>query len=287
MRPKRTSKASRRMRGFAMLRPMRRRFAVALLTSLAMISCATASRETGFLHRSVTIGSSTFPYVVYVPRDWTAARRWPVVLFLHGAGERGDDGLLPTQVGLGTAVRTNPDRIPAIVVFPQAPPGTQWIGAPADAAMLAVERSVEEFSGDGNRVYLTGLSLGGYGVWHLALAHPRRFAALVPVCGGIVPAGSAQSVRQSPLTTGAADPYAFVASRLRHHPVWIFHGADDTVVLPSESRRMADALRSEGAAVRHTEYAGVGHDAWDRAYAGDELWTWLLGQRREPGNAGR
>ena len=256
-----------------------RRLALCLAMSIPMISCATAKTETGFLHRNVAAGSATFPYMVYVPRDWTPTREWPVILFLHGAGERGSDGLRPTQVGLGAALRVAPERIPAIVVFPQAPPDERWIGAPAEAAMRALDRSIQEFSGDERRVYLTGLSLGGYGVWHLALANPGRFAALVPVCGGIVPAGSATSVRQSPLTAVAADPYAFTAERLRSVPSWIFHGADDTVVLPAESRKMHDALRAADAPVRYTEYEGVGHNSWDRAYGEEELWTWLFAQQ--------
>jgi predicted peptidase len=246
-----------------------------------MISCATAPPDTGFLHRSVTVGSTAYPYMVYVPRDWTPSKRWPVILFLHGSGERGSGGLLPTQVGVGTTLRTTPGRVPAIVVFPQALPDERWIGAPAEAAMRALDRSIAEFSGDGQRVYATGLSLGGYGVWHLALAYPDRFAALVPVCGGIVPAGSATSVRQSPLTASASDPYAFVAQRLRDVPVWIFHGAEDTAVLPSESRKMAAALRDAQGSVRYTEYEGVGHNSWDRAYTGEELWAWLFEQKRD------
>jgi predicted peptidase len=259
---------------------MLHRLALCLIASMLSTSCSTTTPDTGFLDRSITIGSSTFPYVVYVPREWNASKKWPVVLFLHGSGERGVDGLRPTQVGLGAALRTMPDRLPAIVIFPQAPPGTQWIGAPAEAAMQALDRSIHEFSGDAHRVYLTGLSLGGYGVWHLALAHPDRFAALAPVCGGIVPAGSATSVRQSPLTIAAADPYAFTAERLRHLPTWIFHGADDTVVLPSESRKMHEVLRLQNAPVRYTEYEAVGHNAWDRAYAEPELWAWLFEQQR-------
>lgn len=235
---------------------------------------------TGFLDRSVMIGGSSYPYVVYVPRGWSRDRAWPLVLFLHGAGERGSDGQRPVQVGLGSAIRSAPERFPALVVFPQAPMDGRWIGDPADAAMAALEAAVREFGGDSERVYLTGLSMGGFGTWHLALAHRDVFAALVPVCGGIVPHGSATSVRQSPLTMGESDPYAFTARRLRHLPVWMFHGGDDTVIEASESRKMRDALRAVGAGVRYTEYEGVGHNAWDRAYGEAELWAWVFAQRR-------
>lgn len=219
------------------------------------------------------------PYAVYVPRDWTPATNWPVILFLHGAGERGRDGRRQTQIGVAAAIRSMPEKIPAVVVFPQAPEDACWIGEPAEGTMEALRQATAEFHGDVSRTYLTGLSLGGFGTWHLALAHPQTFAALVAVCGGIVPHGTATSVRQSPLTAPAADPYAFVAAQLRDTPAWLFHGADDTVILPSESQKMFAALRAAGADVRYTEYAGVGHNSWERAYAEKELWRWLFRQR--------
>jgi len=236
--------------------------------------------ETSFVNRPVTLNGNEYPVAVFVPNGWTAARKWPVVLFLHGAGERGTDGVRPTEVGLSRALREHPERFPAIVVLPQAPPDQRWMGETADAAMRALDDAIREFSGDPDRVSLTGLSLGGFGVWHLALSHPDRFAALVPVCAGIVPNGTATSVRQSPLTMDHADPYAFTAARLRHVPVWMFHGADDTVIVPSESRKMAQALRDADGNVRHVEYEGVGHDAWNRAYGEEELWSWLFAQKR-------
>ena len=241
-----------------------------------MFQCESVPRtETGFLDRS----ARGMPYVVYVPRGWTAATSWPVILLLHGAGERGTDGHRQTQIGAAAAIRSMPEEIPAVVVFPQAPEDACWIGEPAEMAMDALRQAAAEFHGDAFRTYLTGLSLGGFGTWHLALAHPRTFAALVPVCGGIVPHGSATSVRQSPLTKAVGDPYAFVAAQLRDTPAWLFHGADDTVILPSESRQMFAALRAAGADVRYTEYKGVAHNSWERAYAEKEMWRWLFRQR--------
>lgn len=202
-----------------------------------------------------------------------------VILFLHGAGERGTDGIRQKETGLGPALRKHP--VDAIVVYPQLPPDAQWLGKNADVAMQSLDDAIRDFDGDPRRVYLTGMSLGGYGVWHLALAHPDRFAALVPVCGGIAPAGSAESVRQSPLTEYALDPYGFTARALRDIPIWMFHGADDTVIEPGESRRMHEALLREHAKdVRYTEYEGVGHNAWTRAYAEPALWRWLFEQRQ-------
>jgi predicted peptidase len=218
-------------------------------------------------------------YVVYVPRDFDAARSWPVILFLHGAGERGTDGLRATQIGVGAAIRADRDRVPAIVVFPQAPPGTCWLGEPADAAMAALHAAIDEFSGDRARLYLTGLSMGGYGVYHLALAHPGVFAALVVVCGGLLPHATTTAVQQSPLTMGAPDPYAFTAHALRALPLRLFHGELDPVIPVDESRRMTAALRKEGADVGYVEYAGVAHNAWERAYGDAGLWEWLFTRR--------
>jgi predicted peptidase len=164
-------------------------------------------------------------------------------------------------------------------VFPQAPPDGRWLGDPAGAAMAAFDKTVAELNGDRERLYLTGLSMGGYGSYHLALAHPGRFAALVVVCGGLLPHESTTAVRQSPLTMGAADPYAWTARMLGKTPIWIFHGEIDGVIPVTEGRKMAEELRRGGGNVRYTEYAGVGHNAWERAYKEEELWTWLFRQR--------
>src|SRR5437763_16914206 len=114
-------------------------------------------RETGFLNRSLKMHGREFRYVVYVPREFDRARKWPVILFLHGAGERGSDGLQPTQVGIGSAIRFDASRVPAIVVFPQVPKDERWIGEPADAAIAALDRSIREFRGDRARTYVTGM----------------------------------------------------------------------------------------------------------------------------------
>jgi predicted peptidase len=133
------------------------------------------------------IDGTSYPYQVYVPPDYTESRRWPVILFLHGSGERGTDGLLQTQVGLGDALRRLPDRYPAIVVFPQAPLDVRWPGKAAKIALESLARTEKQFRCDRERVYLTGISMGGNGAWYLAYRHPERFAAVVPVCGWFLP----------------------------------------------------------------------------------------------------
>jgi predicted peptidase len=172
--------------------------------------------------------------------------------------------------------------VPAIVVFPQAPADTRWLDEPADAALAALDHAMAEFHGDPSRVYLTGLSMGGYGTWHLAIAQPKRWAALVVVCGGLFPHPTTTAVQQSPLNAGAADPYAFTAHAVRDLPIRIFHGTDDTVIPVDESRKMHDALVKEAAPdVQYTEYPGVGHNAWDKAYGEGGMWEWLFRQVRK------
>jgi predicted peptidase len=241
-----------------------------------------AIQETGFLDRAVTVGARTYRYQVYLPADFDRSRSWPVALFLHGSGERGDDGMRATQVGLAAGIRWDRARAPLVAVFPQCPADSTWLGEPGEAALAALDRTVEEFGGDPDRVYLTGLSMGGYGTWQLAFEHPGKFAALVPVCGGLLAHPSAATVRPMPAILDEADPFANVAARLRGLPVWVFHGAQDPVIPVEESRRMVAALRDAGADVRYTEYPEAGHACWDQAYGDPELWKWLLARKRHP-----
>jgi predicted peptidase len=236
-----------------------------------------AQQETGFLNRTVSIGGKPLRYQVYVPFDYTPAKEWPVILFLHGAGERGTDGLQQTQVGLGTAIRQNAGWFPAIVVLPQAPPGGIWAGSVADGALAALEQSIGEFHGDRTRLYLTGLSMGGYGAWTLALWHPTMFAAIVAVCGGLRPPSH---FKQLGVPLSDPDPYAGVAQRLAGTPAWLFHGAADSVIPVTESRRIHAAFEKAGSPIKYTEYPGVGHNSWDPAFSDPMLWEWLFVQRR-------
>jgi predicted peptidase len=246
--------------------------------ALAVVTIPVAAQqETGFLNRAVTIGGKPVRYQVYVPFDYTPAKNWPVILFLHGAGERGTDGLRQTQVGLGTAIRENARWFPAIVVLPQAPPGKIWGGGVGEGALAALEQSIGEFHGDRTRLYLTGISMGGYGAWTLALYHPTMFAAIVAVCGGVLPP---VHFKQLGVPLSDPDPYAGVAQRLAGTPAWLFHGAADSVVPVTESRRLHAAFEKAGSRVNYTEYPGVGHNSWDPAFSDSKLWEWLFVQRR-------
>jgi len=237
--------------------------------------------ETGFLDRAVTIAGQTYRYQVYVPADYVtkAGARWPVILFLHGAGERGTDGLVQTNVGLGPAIRRAPGRFPAIVVFPQVPPDSQWVGTPAEAALAALAQTTKEFRTDPARVYLTGLSMGGHGTWYLAYRHPELFAGVAPICGWVADMDRFRgSVPVVPAESGAALPA--LARRLGKLPIWIFHGEVDEAVPVSGSREPAAALRAASADMRYTEFLGLNHNVWDGVYASEEFTRWLFAQRR-------
>jgi predicted peptidase len=255
------------------------------LVALAIPACATAcagaprddrpGQPTGFLDRTVAYQGAPYRYQVYVPPTHSPDRAWPVILFLHGAGERGTDGLRPTHTGLAGTIRWQREWFPAVVVFPQvAWPDSFWAGAAEAIALQALDAAVAEFHGDPDRIYLTGLSMGGFGTWRTAAEHPDRFAAIVVAAGGL----------PDPLPVGApaavADPHGYVASRVRDVPAWIFHGAADSATL-ADTRLLVAALRHLEADVRYTEYAAAGHDeSWQRAFDDPELWQWVFGQRR-------
>ena len=234
-----------------------------------------AAVQTGFLDRSIVHEGVRYPYQVYVPSNYDAARAWPGVLFLHGAGERGADGLLQTAVGIAPAIRRYPERFPAIVVMPQAPRDSFWAGAPGDAALGALDHACEEYSVDRDRVYLTGLSMGGHGSWIIGYQHAARFAAMLVICGFV----GDRPNRPSVVPSGEGTPYERVAARLRHMPIWIVHGEADEAVPVVESRQMADALRAAGAAIHYTELPGTNHDAWTPAYGSVAVVSWLFAQR--------
>lgn len=190
--------------------------------------------------------------------------RWPLVLFLHGAGERGEDLALVAQHGPPRLVREG-RRFPFLLVAPQCPAGQVW----SEEALLALlDHLLGQHPVDPNRVYLTGLSMGGYATWSLGLKHPERFAAIVPVCGG-------GNIIDALLAEGTQ------AEAIRSLAVWAFHGAKDPVVPVEESRRMVETLRRIGCReVELTVYPEAEHDSWTETYANDHLYEWLLLHQR-------
>lgn len=271
-----------------------------------------------------------FRYRLLLPIDYTPdaakdGRRWPLILFLHGAGERGDENraqlkYFPTDM----VSAESRDRYRTFILAPQCPPGRTWTARnlnelleslearetrteeaekkeeehenqkqdeketatakgtdrgtqkgtakePArkpelpeeTAAVLAMlDRTMEELPVDPDRVYLTGLSMGGFGSWYIAALEPRRWAAVVPICGGA-------SVR--------------IAPGIKDIPIWVFHGGKDTVVPPRLSREMVEALRAAGGKPRYTEFEEAGHDSWTPGYRHPEFLPWLFAQRRDGG----
>lgn len=246
---------------------------------LALLTRVSESQtpQTGFLDRRLTVAGRSYHYQVFVPFSYNASQRWPVILFLHGGGEGGDDGLLPTQVGLGAAVRRNAARFPAIVVFPQALAESAWVGTSAQIAIAALEQAGREFQVDSDRVYLTGLSIGGNGVWYLAYRFPSRFAALVPVCAYVTPF---RPWITPIIPADSGPPYDALARQLRRVPTWIVHGEIDDIVPVEQSRQAAAAFRAVGAPVQYLEALGTKHDVWDAAYGSPTIITWLFVQRR-------
>ena len=253
---------------------------LAYMTLVIAASPLNAQRvETGFLDRTITVAGRSYHYQVYVPADYKTKPTWPAILFLHGAGERGNDGMLQTNVGLGPAIRQNPSRYPAIVVLPQVPPDSQWVGTPADMAVAALQQTLREFHVDPNRVYLTGLSMGGHGTWYIAYRHPELFAAIVPICGWV--RDFPQFRGSVPVVPGdSAAVMSSLAQRLAKVSIWIFHGEVDQVVNVNGSREPATALKAAGVDVRYTELLGLNHNSWDAAYGSDEFVRWLFAQQR-------
>lgn len=210
------------------------------------------------VQRQVT-RTGSYNYLLFLPKRYAQTQEtWPVILFLHGAGERGSHLDDVKRHGVARIVEERSD-FPFIAISPQCPKGQYWsvmrLSALLDEAIVAYQIDL-------NRVYLTGMSMGGYGTWYLAAAQPQRFAAIAPVCGG-------------------GNPDA--AYKLKNLPVWAFHGARDTVVPASESEEMVAALQACGGNVKFTVYPEASHDSWTQTYNNPELYDWFLQHRRDEG----
>ena len=236
--------------------------------------------ETGFLNRTVEVKGATYKYQVYVPAEYASQEKWPVILFLHGAGERGTDGLLQTQVGLPAVIRGDVKKYPAIVVMPQVPPDSMWSGDPAEAAMLALETTLKAYATDADRVYLTGLSMGGKGSHCLRSGLEAQLPVASFICGWITP----WSEHWHPVDVVApgdeATAFERTAQKLAKTPVWIFHGEMDNVVPVGQSRKAAEALMKVNPQAKYTEVAGTGHNSWDNTYNSASFIAWLFAQKK-------
>jgi predicted peptidase len=196
-------------------------------------------------------------YLLYVPKNYSEDKAWPLVVFLHGVGERGANPDKVKALGLPRLIAEGRD-FEFIVVSPQCPPDKWWVGLDSHVIAL-IDETMDRYNVDKNRVYLTGLSMGGYGTWSIGAGYAERFAAIAPICGGGQP---------------------FLANKLKDVPVWAFHGAKDNVVPLSESQRMVDAINAAGGSAKLTIYPEAGHDSWTQTYANPEFYTWLLSHSR-------
>ncbi|MFV0443168.1 MAG: prolyl oligopeptidase family serine peptidase [Planctomycetaceae bacterium] len=198
-------------------------------------------------------------FLLYLPENYDQQEQWPLLLFLHGMGERGSDLKLVKVHGPPKLIAAG-KHFPMIVVSPQCPDWRRWEMSDLDTLLRYIE---SKYKVDSDRVYVSGLSMGGYGTWQLATNYPNRFAAIVPICG----AGEAKA-----------------ASRIAHIPTWVFHGGDDTAVPVRGSTEMIKALQKAGGNPKFTFYPLAGHDSWTEAYNTPELYEWLLAQKRQPRN---
>ena len=235
--------------------------AIALLAFALFIHLSPADVSAGqtaqTFKRTIEGKEESLGYLLYLPKDHDAKKdqKFPVILFLHGSGERGSD-INKVKVHGPPKLVEGGKELPFIVISPQCPGGSRWN---ADQLAALIDDVVKTHRGDVDRIICTGLSMGGFGTWDLCTKYPDKFAAAVPICGGGNPA---------------------TVSAMKNIPTWVFHGDKDTAVKIDASQKMVDALKAAGGKVEFTIYPGVGHDSWTRTYDDAKLWEWLGTQKR-------
>ncbi len=241
---------------------------VLLVSGFARGQATAVPRTTGFVPRIFKDDAGNHKYTVFVPHGYTPTKKWPVILFLHGAGERGTDGVLPTQYGLGPLIRLREANFPYIAVFPQSEEmhgrllkGWSLDTADGKRAIKILEQVEKDYSVDPKREILTGWSMGGYGAWEMAAAFPDRWLSVVPVSGGGDEAWG---------------------EKLKNVPIWAWHGPKDRTVLAAETQKMLSAVRTAGGQPRYTEPPEGDHDVWQDAYDDDALYSWMLSPQGDP-----
>lgn len=218
-----------------------------------------APKGTGFSLKTYKLSNGdTKKCSVFVPFNYDAKKKWPTIVFLQGVGEGGSDGVKNTTVGLGPAIAKNASTFDFIAVFPQS--GGFWTSDEShQMAIDCLDATAKEYSVDPARVYLTGLSTGGKGVWLIGAKYNGRFAALVPMC-----AYSGESV----------------ADKLTRTPIWAFHNSGDMFVMAGSTKATVKKINALGGNAKETIYGAIGHNCWNKAYGDPQLFAWLKAQRR-------
>jgi predicted peptidase len=192
-------------------------------------------------------------YLIYLPNNYSEKDKYPLVLFLHGSGERGSDINKVKKHGLPKLIEEG-KQFPFIIISPQCPENKIWNNLTEELYLL-IKDVTNKYSVDDKKIYCTGLSMGGFGTWALAIAYPDLFAAIAPVCGGAI---------------------SFQAPILKHLPIWAFHGYKDQAVPIAYQQMMVDALINLNANIKFTVYKNYGHNIWDTTYNRQDLYDWLL-----------
>jgi predicted peptidase len=218
-----------------------------------------APPNTGFSVREIKLSDGAAErYSVFIPFNYDPKKPTPTIVFLHGIGEGGSNGTTNTTVGLGPAIAKNPAKFGFIAIFPQS--GGTWSGEGAQKMAIEIlDATARQYNVDPARVYLTGLSTGGYGTWAIGAKYANRFAAIAPMCA-----------------------YSGVdyADKLTRMPVWAFHNSGDPFVLASSTKSTVKKINQLGGNAKQSIYGGLGHNCWDRAYKNDDLFRWMLSHRK-------
>jgi predicted peptidase len=233
---------------------------LAIVVAVILIICCFTGKAfsmQSLQHEKEFKGQTALKYLLYFPKAYDANSQMPLLIFLHGAGERGDDLNRLKVHGIPKMLESR-DDFPFIVISPQCPEKGWWTDYTQTLKSL-IDSIVKEYKVDKSRIYITGLSMGGFGTWNMIARYPDFFAAAAPVCGG-------------------GD--VFFAKYIKT-PVWAFHGAKDDVVPMVRSQEMVDVLKTNGIEVEFTIYPDLNHNSWDAAYATEALYEWFLKHKKD------
>jgi predicted peptidase len=267
-----------------LLKPHMMKNCLTLICSLLIFITVHAQNKDLFEKQLFVVGEDTLPCRILTPQNFQIGKKYPLVIFLHGAGERGSDNNAQLQWGSDLFLDSlNRTKYPAIVVFPQCPANDKWAeynknpnadstgyvysnDAPIRKSLKLVSQFIDTLLSSGqidkSRVYLGGLSMGGFGTYELLWRRPQTFAAAFPICGAMNPSR--------------------VKDFRKNLPLWIFHGDKDPIIYVSNSRLISNLAKKTNPNVKYTEYPGVGHDSWNNAFKESTLLPWLFSQRLNP-----